>query len=151
MANWRDQWDRLNRTYSLVQQSSTAYRNDRPNSDYHRDELFSFFETCLHMRDWLWNDPSVGLTREDAGKLYNAHDCLKLAHDIAIGSKHVVIKSPHVDANVRLAGQDVNVLVGTGASFAWQIEADRKVYDGYRLATECLQAWQSILKQRTLL
>jgi hypothetical protein len=69
MANWRDQWDRLNRTYSLVHQSSTAYRSDRPNSDYYRDELFSFFETCLHMRDWLWNDPSVVLTREDAGKL----------------------------------------------------------------------------------
>jgi hypothetical protein len=96
MARWRDQWDRLNRAYSLVQQSSMGYRNDRHNSDYYRDE-FAFFKTCLHMRDWLWNDPTVGPTQEDAGKLYNAHDCLKLAHDIAIGSKHVVIERPRVD------------------------------------------------------
>jgi hypothetical protein len=151
MARWRDQWDRLNRWYSLVQQSSTGYRNDRPNSDYYRDELFAFFETCLHMRDWLWNDPAVGLTQEDAGKLYNSYDCLKLAHDIAIGSKHVVIHKPRVDPNARLVGQDVRVLVGTGASFAWRIEADGNVHDGYGLATECLQAWESILKQRKLL
>jgi hypothetical protein len=151
MAKWRDQWDRLNRTYSLVQQSSTGYRNDRPNSDYYRDELFSFFETCLHMRDWLWRDPNVRLTQEDAGKLYNAHDCLKLAHDIAVGSKHIVIKNPRVDPSARLVGQDVNVLAGTGASFAWRIEADGRIHDGYGLATECLQAWHSILKQRKLL
>jgi hypothetical protein len=134
--------DRLNRAYSLVQQSSTGYRNDRSNSDYYRDELFTFFETCLHLRDWLWNDPAVGLTQEDAGKPYNAHDCLKLAHDIAIGSKHVVIGKPRVDPSARLVGQDVRVLVGTGASFTWRIEADGRVHDGYGLATECLQAWE---------
>jgi hypothetical protein len=91
------------------------------------------------------------MTQEDAGKLYNAHDCLKLAHDIAIGSKHVVIERPRVDPSTRLVGQDVTVLVGTGASFAWRIEADGLVHDGYGLATECLHTWESILKQRKLL
>jgi hypothetical protein len=82
----------------------------------------------------LWNDPTVGLTREDAGKLYNAYDCLRLAHDIAIVSKHVVIDRPRIDPNARLVGQDVTVLVGTEASFTWRIEAEGKVHDGYGLA-----------------
>jgi hypothetical protein len=53
---WKEQWARLGRSYELITQTEKGRPDDR-NSDFLKDELYSFFQNCYHLKDWLKNDP----------------------------------------------------------------------------------------------
>jgi hypothetical protein len=83
---WKAQWARVHRRFDDVR----AVYSGRPGgTDAAIDIVQSFFESVHHLKDWLGNDPSSGVTKADGDRLINESPVLKLCADLANGSKHL--------------------------------------------------------------
>jgi hypothetical protein len=59
------------------------------------DDGLAFFQSCLHLRDWIENDEKLPQTVREAARPYvKASRVLSLCHDIAIGAKHLTVIRP---------------------------------------------------------
>jgi hypothetical protein len=83
MSPWESQFKRVIRALKKVEQ---------PNSDKDAelDDLYSFFQNCWHLRDWIRNDGSLPQDIRDAIIIAAEHtESLKFCADLANGSKHL--------------------------------------------------------------
>lgn len=111
-------------------------------SDEYDDDLWSYFQHCYHLRDWIINDPAVPKLTKDAIVVgYSAIAELEVCGDLANGTKHSVLQ--HKDSRP----VSRNVTVGGGENFQeWIIAtADGRQYKSLELATACLQKWEALL------
>lgn len=78
----------------------------------HEDFLWSFFQNCWHLKDWIKNDPttSSGVVNGIESDI-NRYDSLKISADLANGSKHLVLlrpprhaKNPQVRGHISVVG-----------------------------------------------
>jgi hypothetical protein len=130
---------------------ATAQGGAAPDEE-HLDDLYAFFVTCHHLRDWLENDKSVAAAaRGDLKALIHRERCLQVCADIANGWKHLRRHEgrAYVDAraHVTLAGSVVNeAFVADSAA----IFADG-VMEALPIVSECINAWEGFLTLRGLL
>jgi hypothetical protein len=60
-----------------------------------KDDGLAFFQSCLHLRDWIENDEELPEPVRKAARPYvKASRVLSLCHDIAIGAKHLTVDRP---------------------------------------------------------
>ena len=81
LTGWRAQYDRMQRTFARVTgpyTSSVAYD----------DDLHHFMQDCWHLKDWIKNDPVAGIGNSIKAQVL-AHKSLRIAADLANGSKHL--------------------------------------------------------------
>jgi hypothetical protein len=117
------------------------------------DSALSFFEAVHHLKDWLGNDPSSGVTRADGDSLINASPVLRLCADLANGSKHLVLtRSRAGDLSTTIARNDVTVFVGTGTSaHRFYVASAGAEYDVLQLAQDAVAEWTTFLSVRGLI
>jgi hypothetical protein len=85
---WKAQFDRMLRTLSKVEQ-----RNADPTVQL--DDLYHFFQDCWHLKDWIKNDDTLSqATRDAIVKEAERTESLKFCAELAIESKHLVLKHP---------------------------------------------------------
>jgi hypothetical protein len=129
------------------------------------DDALAFFESCLHLRDWIAHDETLPRhIGEAAFSHVKSSRALRLCHDVAIGSKHLNITRPLAkDENPRLhrelavdelpyslvSGDDaipdgytvqfisVNVVLATDGA---------ETVDALVFARECLAEWDAFFK-----
>jgi hypothetical protein len=114
---WQSQWERVQRRLNDVR---AVYTGRPGGTDAAIDTVQSFFEAVHHLKDWLRNDPSSGITKDDGDKLINGSLALQLCADLANGSKHLALTSSRTgDRSTRIARNDVTVFPGAaGGSVA---------------------------------
>jgi hypothetical protein len=82
----------------------TAYTGRPGGTPAAVDATQSFFEAVHHLKDWLGNDPSSGVTKADGDSFVNASPVLQLCADLANGSKHLrLTRSRTGDTSTTLA------------------------------------------------
>jgi hypothetical protein len=108
---WQSQWERVQRRLDDMR---AVYTGRPGGTDAAIDAVQSFFEAVHHLKDWLRNDPSSGITKDDVDKLINESLVLRLCADLANGSKHLALTSSRTgDRSTRIARNDVTVFPGT--------------------------------------
>ena len=91
VSRYREQYDRVRRRLARFSEVdaevSTAVSLI--------DDALAFFESCLHLRDWIANDKELPPTIRRAVRCYvKTSSVLRVCHDIAIGAKHLTVERP---------------------------------------------------------
>jgi hypothetical protein len=165
---WQSQWERVQRRLDDVR---VVYTGRPGGTDAAIDTVQSFFEAVHHLKDWLRNDPSSGITKADADSLINGSTTLQLCADLANGSKHLVLTSSRTgDRSTRITRNDVTVFPGTaGGSVAmspkipsaqaatgmsahrFYVASAGHEYDVLQLAEDATAEWHRFLSSQGLI
>jgi hypothetical protein len=147
---WQMQWARVCRRLDDVR---AVYAGRAGGTDAAVDTVLSFFEAAHHLKDWLGNDPSSGITKAAGDSLINGSQILRLAADLANGSKHLVLTSSRTgDTSTTIARNDVTVFVGTGTSaHRFYVESAGAEYDVLQIAETAVDEWSRFLTAQKLL
>jgi hypothetical protein len=91
---YREQYERMKRRFARFSERGTDSLTDLSAQSL-TDDALAFFESCLHLRDWIANDDELPqAVRNDAYPYVKASRILCLCHDIAVGAKHLTVKRP---------------------------------------------------------
>ena len=147
---WRMQWERVHRRLDDVRAVYTGRPGGTPAAV---DATQSFFEGVHHLKDWLGNDPSSGVTRAAGDALINASPVLQLCADLANGSKHFKLTRARTgDTSTTIARNDVTVFVGTGTSaHRFYVQSAGAEYDVLQLAEDAVAEWSKFLAGKGLI
>jgi hypothetical protein len=149
MPSYTEQMERLKRCYGRLSQIDTGRRHDMHSENY-RDELYTFFLNCYHLKDWLKNDNTFQVNGNVVEGYINNNDDLKLCADICNGIKHFTLNNPRSTESPSVGGQKISLKLGSGEpeiSIKFIIDTTSGPRDGFELATNCLDLWQNFLLQ----
>lgn len=118
-------------------------------SDDATDLVHSFFQSVWHLKDHIKNDPRSGLGAAAVESFANCAPALRIAADICNGTKHLRLTSAREGA--MLAGKDITVVVGQGASHRFRIKVGTAELDAFTVADECVHEWRRFLTDANLL
>jgi hypothetical protein len=154
--SWADQWGRVQRWHKRFGETAQGRLHDRPSLAY-EDEMFAFFESCFHLKDWLKNDPSGPLYRNPTVEEFvNGSEPLRWCADIANGSKHLVANrrarlDPRTGLSRRLIKLEMGNAIPTSISAEYLIAGGGETRDAWQLANACIEAWRQFLFDQHLL
>lgn len=164
LSGWREQYDRMNRSYARFCHTSTGATS--ASSAEARDDLIHFFQDAYHLKDWLLNDP---VTRQLAANIeadITADDDLSMCADLCNGTKHLSSRpGRRGGARAEITGQGVTIHPPTiriaggeqvpseagTASHNWSVDYEGSTVDASVLAERVQTFWNSWLGQRGLL
>ncbi len=145
-TGYRHQLDRARRFLDRVQRS---YDDLEQIADVDfQDNMWSFFQHCWHIKDWVENDPQVPRRVMEAiiQAVYQSKTLI-ICQDLCNGTKHLHLKSPRAGAGARHMYVETNI-----APEAGRYEIDTIVDDGSgnaisgkQLAVDCIEEWERIL------
>jgi hypothetical protein len=148
--DWQMQWARVQRRLDDVR---AVYTGRPGGTDAAVDTVQSFFEAVHHLKDWLGNNPSSGVTKAAGDALINASPVLQLCADLANGSKHFKLTTSRTgDTSTTIARNDVTVFAGTGTSAHrfYAVSAGIE-YDILQLTEAAVREWTQFLSGRGLI
>jgi hypothetical protein len=171
MAVWQEQWERVHRMLYRVE---SAYSGDSPGGiERVKDDVYAFFQSIHHLKDWLRNDPQSGVTKADGDTLIDNSNELRVCADLCNGSKHLKFNRPprtgdpstsitKVSTELQSSGQTIvlgggggppQIIVASPAKTARQIEVSSggAQYDVLDLAREGVRQWKVFLEAKGLL
>jgi hypothetical protein len=104
--------EQINRTERWQERLKKFLDNNEniDNQDDGVDILYSFFQNCWHIKDWIIN--SNVLEREIVNDFFHCDDDLKICRDLTNGSKHFVINNPSIDKNIKIDIREYTSSVG---------------------------------------
>jgi hypothetical protein len=174
MAEWNEQWDRVNRMLQRVQKISVAQTHGARDDANDTDDLYSFFQNVYHFKDWLKNDPASGLTSRDVEDVINHCRELRISADLCNGSKHLTFRSDRPprtgDPTTGIGTVSLDVPMGQSLPFSsgedepltvrfdtlmvrhqFSVESAGATLDVLAVATEAVAAWRRFLTDKGLL
>jgi hypothetical protein len=141
--SWRDQYERVLRSRSRVQ------KEFRSSVEYN-DALQHFFQDCWHLKDWIKNDKTTGVSLVIESEV-DSHKPLRVVADLANGAKHLDRhthrEGAHVtstDVTVHL-GQDKPIDVHYVVSLG-----DGTTMSAQDLVDQAFEAWVRVLRNLRL-
>jgi len=145
-TGYRDQLDRVLR-YLDRGLAGEGGQNQRHIVDY-QDDVWSFFQNCWHLKDWIRHDPEI---EDDAKARFKAavenSPVLAIANDMADGTKHLELHESR-------AGASYSHLSLATAGLISAVECIIEVAGQHRtareLATECVAECERILGAKGL-
>ncbi len=132
--------------------------------DDYQDDLYSFFVSCWHVKDWLQNDPllssaigadAIALVVKDVHRSFP----LLICGDVANGIKHLGLTEPKIGSGAKVAMYGFRHEVGgAGISFEHFIivpeDRVRGTHEAHETAYEvgctALREWRRILEKHAL-
>lgn len=151
-VGYRHQLDRARRFLDRVQRDYEGLE-DLDDVEF-QDMMWSFFQHCWHVKDWLQHDP-LASPAQKAAAIALAHQSggpLMICRDLCNGAKHLNLSHPSSGAGASHLYVDMNVVPGLG-----RFEIDCIIDDGHgtpisgkRLALDCIAEWGRILESQGL-
>lgn len=143
MPGYMDQLNRVGRMLNRIN------RQDRSPIEY-GDDIWSFFQNCWHLKDWVKNDPSVPLhVRDSIEQLAAASPPLRICADLANATKHLKLKNPRVGA--KPSHYNMAIVPGESSKVEYIVGTGRGTQqDSLDLARKCLSEWERILAAQGL-
>ena len=147
---WQFQWTRV---YWRLDGVRAVYTGREGGTEGALDTTLSFFEAVHHLKDWLGNDPSSGISKGDGDSLISSSPMLKLCADLANGSKHLVLTSTRTnDKSTAITRNDVNILMERGRlAHRFYVQSAGTEYDVLEIAEAAVDGWTKFLTDRGLL
>lgn len=128
----------------------TKKRVYSPFTNNETDILYSFFINCYHLKDWIINDPFLGINSQIVEDYVNENDNLCICADICNGLKHLKLKRPRYQRDARL-GKQVHTTIHRGDETLEErrfiVETGGKPSDGTYFAMNCIALWEQFVEQ----
>jgi hypothetical protein len=159
-GEWNKQYHRMMRYYWRFEKFGSG--SEQISKDDAEDVVISFFQNCYHLKDWLKSDVRSIDYVKDIEKFINRSQNLSLCADIANGSKHLKLnkssRSKVIQKTQRINYHHV-LEIGSGSegvkyslkSITWTIETDKENFDGFKLATTCVNELREYLYNKGLI
>jgi hypothetical protein len=154
-TGWREQYDRMQRSYEHLVAVSRGEHPDALSSDTAHDVLYHFFQDAYHLKDWI--AATMPAIRGQIEERIKDSKPLCLCADLCNGTKHLRLdprrKLRTGDHATAFTAQDVTVrpaAAGSGqpprpALHAWHFTSQRETRDALTLAGEVINEWNSVL------
>jgi hypothetical protein len=149
MADYIQQYQRVRRYLGRIQDQN------RDRTEY-EDDLWSFFQNCSHLKDWLINDPSIAPEERDVldhklSDMLNAYPNLRICADLANRKKYLKLKNPWADAKDRGDIKLDFTEEATPIRPEYMISVDDKSeHSALDVAKQALEEWHQILSDHRL-
>jgi len=145
-SSFRDQFSRVQRFLRRIEDQ------DRDSTEYD-DDLWSFFQNCHHLRDWIIYDSDVGdIIKKKVSEFAKINEELRICADLANRSKHLRL-TRNVREDARVTNRSVTIDLGLGTStcehtITLKDGSKREALDVARMAVE---AWKQFLSGEGLI
>lgn len=154
MPAYREQFDRTMRWYHRF----AAINQGRPHqmtSDHYIDDIYSFFQNCYHLKDWIKHDSKVATSVQQEVETYiNSNRPLRLCADICNSLKHLRLTSNRSGEGPAFGQKQYALTLQPGMppeiSLRYAVDTTPGAMDAFELATECVQAWEAFLSAKGL-
>jgi hypothetical protein len=155
LMTFQDQFARVRRSLARVENSSVNPQLELPpeKQTEYEDMLFTFFQNCWHLKDWIKNDSAA--PRSLAGpieQLCRRYQSLPLAADVANGTKHLRLDNPRLGARVvpeimvRLTDSFVTGESTSQVRYVYKISDDRgNSFDALTVARQAVSDWETLI------
>jgi hypothetical protein len=145
---WKMQWHRVERSFAKL---GKVY-ND---TELYDDDIYHFFQDAWHLKDWIKNDPSISKTVRNSieDEVKNVKP-LRIAADIANGTKHMELKKPRPEKALLT---ERNVTIGLSNPSATATHdlvftlADGSKVSAKDVAADVMREWGLLLKKLGLI
>lgn len=118
--------------------------------DWHfKDDIFSFFQNCFHLRDWIYNAPEFG-PRPSVRRLVNRSAGLSVCADIANGLKHLRLSQPRRRARIGPSDRPAARQGQTTYAVFVTVIVDGTERDGFEIAQDCVREWEAYVERELL-
>lgn len=162
-GGYKEQFQRVLRYLEKVK------NQDRGALEY-SDVIWSFFQNCWHLKDWIKNDPMLSkIIRDSIEKETEQFENLLICADLSNRSKHSVLNK-HIRKDAKITGIDLTVHAApiiilystrepdnsqpqeTGyVEHPFYIQtSDGKKMDGLSVAIQAVDDWKKILQKYSL-
>ncbi len=163
-GRWPEQYKRVKRLFERIrtiyhgkdQAVARAYLREQGNSrwwdwgthsdlnQHFRDEIYSFFIHCYHLKDWIANDPEFkpAMGIED---YINSQPALQMAADVANGLKHLEI-APRRGGLRAFLGIGTSIQGRGMYAVRLQISTSTGPRDAFEVAGECIRDWEEYIE-----
>lgn len=147
--SFEEQYCRVIRWYGRFQAINDGLVHSRP-SDNYMDEIYSFFQNCYHLKDWIKNDPLSGFSNQQSEDCVNNSGNLKLCADLCNAQKHLTLHTMKTGAMPQQGPRQFHLQVGGEPvlSIRYDIASGSTTVDAFTLATDCVNEWYAILTQK---
>lgn len=143
---YRDQLDRTRRFLDRVMGSHASEVE-------FQDMMWSFFQHCWHLKDWVKNDP-LASPAQKTSVIKQAHNatCLRVCRDLCNGTKHLGLdRKP--SSGTGASHDHLNITITPGQP--WDVDCmiddgHGKTTSGKQLARDCVAEWERILQSEKL-
>jgi hypothetical protein len=147
-TGYRDQLDRTRRYLDRVESAAADldWATEFNEHDF-QDDMWSLFQACWHIKDWVRHDPVVPPSVKKAIKRQAERNSLLLTcHDICNGTKHLKLTTPR-GGGARFESTESKhqsgILVGVDC---WIDDGTGNRLSGKQLARKCIAEWEQILQ-----
>jgi hypothetical protein len=152
--------------YQRVLRYSEKIKNqDRSTLEY-SDDIWAFFQSCWHLKDWIKNDLQIpSVIRNKIEEESQQYDSLMICADLSNRSKHLELKWNRRDAKITGIGVTIHmptIYLNRGhddsdlqekgyVEHPFYIEtSDGKKLDGLSVANQAIDDWRKILQKFSL-
>lgn len=151
MSTFLDQFERVKRFLKRIQ------NQDRDSVAYD-DDLWTFFQQCYHLKDWIKNDLGIrDEIRNEVEAFVNGNEELRICADLANRSKHLKLDKVRDDA--RITSRSVTIYpptAGSDSTGASTCEHIITLGDGRKrrasdVAKRAVEAWECFLSDKKLI
>lgn len=152
---YREQYDRMKRWFNRLAAIYQGREHDMA-SDNYVDEVYAFFLNCYHLKDWIKNDSAVPIAAQQAVEGHiNGSRPLQLCADICNSLKHLRLsKGPRSGQSPAFGKKRFALNLGPGLpttiSLKYEIDTVSGPEDAFKLASECVSAWEAFLNAHSL-
>lgn len=152
MAEYKKQYNRMSRWLEKIEE--IAEMGEREINPVELQDLFiTYFQTCYHLKDYLKNDPNVGVSESSVESFIDTTDCMTVCADICNATKHLYLNGSGRSGEDPELSEGAHVIVNAAkgeSSATYKVEMDTGEKDAYELAKECKDAWDSFLQSNSL-
>jgi len=153
---WKHKWKSINSKFETCKvECITAYRSD----DKCKDSIEAVIADIWNLRDWLINDPSVGIPRNDIYDFVNHGEAfhIRACGDLEVKHKHLRIDDPkHENTELIWEGNHNHpsgypVVFSVIRRYKDNPENIDKWEDAFELVMRAIGEWQVFLTTKNLL
>ncbi len=149
-CKYREQYERMKRWYARFSVIDQGRLHD-VTSDHYEDDVYAFFLNCYHLKDWIKNDPAVGVAAQQGVEGFiNSSRSLKLCADICNAHKHLRLTSSRSGEHPGFGKKHVSLTLAVGSppaiSVKYEIDTATGPVDAFTLATDCVKDWESFIQ-----
>lgn len=152
MSKFLEQFNRVERYLKKIEDQ------DRDSTAYD-DDLWSFFQSCYHLKDWIKNDPYVaGEIQRTVEGFVNGNEDLRICADLANRSKHLDLDK-NIREDAKVTSRNVKILVPTAGSDSVGTSTcehiitlgDGRTRIALDVARKAVEAWKGFLSDNKLI
>lgn len=151
MTKTEEQFNRINRWFNLFNDINNGIKHEKE-SDYYQDMVYSFFQNCHHLKDWIVNDNDNSISNDIVEKYINDNLELKICADLCNGSKHLFLKNPRSNKNTNINKKSFSLVLPSDIlSIKYFVISGSVEYDAFEIATKCVHLWKKFLENNNII